>query len=455
MYRMIGGIILWCSFVLLGQAQNIKVSPRFNFNAVCNRFWQTDTTAFVEIETALDPSRLTFLKDSVEYYAAAEFRVMIQNKADNTYVHAERFIVPVKTRDSSTIVTSKAIVNKMIYVLPLGSYKVMVYGCDSKAYAYRDSLLLDVEILKKPTTAVLSDVELCTNITESTDRTNSFYKNTYCVIPNPDLFYGVSVAPVIFSYAELYNLHKGDIYVLKTEIRDSKNNVLIGRSLRKKYMAPDVVEVGTVNITKIRSGRYKYLLILSDTNNTTLSHAEKSIFIYNSHLPQTDSLNVSTKEVEFAGMSDDELISEFRSSQYVMRSEDTKLFDKLTTKQGRLNFLAAFWTELENGRRGRSDLTRAMYLDRVLVANQRFHVMGKDGWKTDRGRVYVLYAEPDEIQRFPSSENAKPYEIWNYNQIESGVVFVFVDRSGFGDYTLVHSTKRGELQDESWQQRLQ
>ena len=81
--------------------------------------------------------------------------------------------------------------------------------------------------------------------------------------------------------------------------------------------------------------------------------------------------------------------------------------------------------------------------------------MGRDGWKTDRGRVYVLYAEPDEVQRFPSSENAKPYEKWNYNQIESGVLFVFIDLTGYGDYTLVHSTKRGELQDESWQQRLQ
>jgi hypothetical protein len=81
--------------------------------------------------------------------------------------------------------------------------------------------------------------------------------------------------------------------------------------------------------------------------------------------------------------------------------------------------------------------------------------MGRDGWQTDRGRVYLLYAEPDDVQRFPSSDNGKPYEIWNYNQIESGVVFVFIDRNGFGDYQLVHSTKRGELQDESWQKYLQ
>jgi hypothetical protein len=81
--------------------------------------------------------------------------------------------------------------------------------------------------------------------------------------------------------------------------------------------------------------------------------------------------------------------------------------------------------------------------------------MGKEGWQTDRGRVYILYAEPDEIERFPNSGDSKPYEIWHYNQIESGVIFVFIDRNGFGDYQLVHSTKRGELQDESWQKYLQ
>jgi hypothetical protein len=80
--------------------------------------------------------------------------------------------------------------------------------------------------------------------------------------------------------------------------------------------------------------------------------------------------------------------------------------------------------------------------------------MGIDGWRSDRGRVYILYAEPDEIERFPSSENAKPYEIWYYHQIEGSVQFIFVDRTGFGNYRLVHSTKRGELQDEEWERNL-
>jgi hypothetical protein len=96
-----------------------------------------------------------------------------------------------------------------------------------------------------------------------------------------------------------------------------------------------------------------------------------------------------------------------------------------------------------------------VYLQRVLSASQRFHALNRDGWRTDRGRVFILFGEPDEIERFPSSQEAKPYENWHYYSIENGVEFVFIDRSGFGEYILVHSTKRGELRDDDWQRFLQ
>jgi hypothetical protein len=50
--------------------------------------------------------------------------------------------------------------------------------------------------------------------------------------------------------------------------------------------------------------------------------------------------------------------------------------------------------------------------------------------------------------------DTKPYEIWHYNDLEGGVLFVFADLTGFSEYRLLHSTKRGELQDDSWQQRV-
>jgi GWxTD domain-containing protein len=182
--------------------------------------------------------------------------------------------------------------------------------------------------------------------------------------------------------------------------------------------------------------------------------AKKYFYINNPHVKLASSSS-SMKTVEFLGMNADELGNEFRVAKYLATDQEIKTFSKVTNAEGRREFLAKFWYDIENGQNRQTGLTRAIYLDRVLTSNQRYHALGKEGWQTDRGRVYLLYSEPDEVQRFPSSNNGKPYEIWNYNQIESGVIFVFIDQTGFGDYRLVHSTKRGELQDESWQQHLQ
>ncbi|UCH65583.1 MAG: GWxTD domain-containing protein, partial [Ignavibacterium sp.] len=69
-------------------------------------------------------------------------------------------------------------------------------------------------------------------------------------------------------------------------------------------------------------------------------------------------------------------------------------------------------------------------------------------------RVYLIYGEPSEIDRYPNQTDSRPYEIWSYQDIEGGVIFIFADLTGFSDYLLIHSTKRGELRDDSWERRI-
>ncbi|MBI5464337.1 MAG: GWxTD domain-containing protein, partial [Ignavibacteriales bacterium] len=75
------------------------------------------------------------------------------------------------------------------------------------------------------------------------------------------------------------------------------------------------------------------------------------------------------------------------------------------------------------------------YYSRVEYAN---HVFGSyvEGWRTDRGMVYIRYGPPDNVERHPFETNTRPYEIWYYYQYDR--MFQFVDESGFGDYRLVY-----------------
>ena len=428
---------------------------RFTINAVFNRFWQTDSTSFFEIATECYPRQILMKKDSLGYHGNVEFRIIIHNSADGKIVQADRFYVPVNVQDSTAAAWSKSLLSKVTYVLKSGSYTITLYGFDKSDVARLDSTHFVVDIPPRPSTIALSDLELCANIAESTDKTDVFYKNSFRVLPNPSLVFSANGSPVVFTYSELYNLQNGFMYSIKLQIIDSKGLVCKQRTRLHKYSINNAVDVAMLNITSLVSGKYTCQYIVSDTLGHEITRSEKKIFIYNPNIQPPAASSISAKGVELAGLSNDELVDEFRKIKYLVNDDMIRTFNKITSQDGRREFLAKFWTDVESGQHDRTDLTRAIYLDRVLTANQRFHAMGKEGWLTDRGRVFLVYAEPDEIERFPNSNTSKPYEIWHYNQIESSVIFVFIDRSGFGDYTLVHSTKRGEIQDESWQQYLQ
>lgn len=74
------------------------------------------------------------------------------------------------------------------------------------------------------------------------------------------------------------------------------------------------------------------------------------------------------------------------------------------------------------------------HVRRFEFANERFRTAHNPGWKTDRGRVYITYGQPDQIESYPYDADQDATEIWHYRSL--GRRFVFVDVTGFGDYRL-------------------
>jgi GWxTD domain-containing protein len=409
---------------------------------------------YVEISTAVYPSLTVLKQDSLGYHGKIDLLISIQDTSSGIFVHTDRFNIPINLVDSTSLARTKSLVNNTTYTLRCGSYRVSILGVDVFDRSRRDSSLFIVNIMKRPNTIALSDIELCSNITESSDQKDIFYKNTYRVIPNPNCVYGSTTFPLVFTYMEFYNLKTGMTYAIKAQIVDSKGIVQKQRTHLRRFSMPNIVDVTTLNVTSISSGKYKYEVILSDTLGNEIAKSQRPIFLYNPNVQSSQATTLSERSAEYAGFSLDELAEEFRRAKYVTQSEDTKTFDKLTTLEARQEFLQTFWARVEKEELGGSNLTRSIYLQRVLTANQRYRTYAKEGWRTDQGRVLILYGEPDEIERFSNSSDSKPYEIWNYHQLEGGVEFVFIDITGFNEYILVHSTKRGEVQDNSWQQLL-
>jgi len=332
----------------------------------------------------------------------------------------------------------------------MGDYVLEVVVIDSLVPSRRDSLTLPITVKPYAASTICSDLEPC-SIIKASDQTNDpFYKNSLEVVPNPTLVFGVASHPVMFSYAEVYNVAPQQTYTVKTQVLGQDGKVVKETAKPRKFGVRNAIEVGTMNVSSIESGKYRVRLLIADEAGNSVAQAEKTFYIQKSQAS-----SYSAKASELAGLSGEELATEFRQAQYAATDQEIKTFSQITSADGRREFLAKFWTEVEAGRLGQVGIPRAVYLQRVSTATQRFRVMGHQGWQTDRGRVYILYSDPDEIERFPSSFDSKPYEIWHYYGIENGIEFDFVDRSGFGDYVLVNSTRRGEIRDDDWKRFLQ
>lgn len=78
---------------------------------------------------------------------------------------------------------------------------------------------------------------------------------------------------------------------------------------------------------------------------------------------------------------------------------------------------------------------REAFYERVITADERYTIHKKlKGWKSDRGRIYIKYGEPDETQSEVHPLDLYPYIIWTY--YNQKLEFIFADTGGFGQYRL-------------------
>jgi GWxTD domain-containing protein len=445
-------LLITMTFIATAQVNRPK---RLVINCDVAQFRNTSELGYLEWYLAFSPLQLTLHQQGGTVSGGVNITVRLWSEKKSEPVLRRRYYFPVQITDTTAAGLNKMMVSQRGYEIPFGMYRFEIVAIDSFDRSHVDSLAFEhIEVSPAGTMPRGSDLELCSNITASTDTTNLFYKNTLNVLPNPSRVFGKTGYPVVFHYLELYNLNKDSLYTVEVAMIDQTGEIKKNASRQKRYGVKNAVEVGTTAIVNLPSGKYIYRVRILDGSQKELIAVSKYLYINNPQVKPVSS-PISVRAVEFLGMSSDDLDHEFHSAKYITTDAEIKTYSKITTKEAKREFLAKFWSEVEGGQHGQMYLTRSIYLDRVATANQRYHAMGREGWQTDRGRVFLLYAEPDEVERFPSTDNGKPYEIWDYNQIENGVIFVFIDRNGFGDYQLVHSTKRGEIQDESWQKYLQ
>jgi len=136
---------------------------------------------------------------------------------------------------------------------------------------------------------------------------------------------------------------------------------------------------------------------------------------------------------------------------YIIAPEERTAFLQLETNEEREQFIEQFWLRRSSNPDLPGNDFKEEHYRRIAYANEHY-ASGIPGWKTDRGRIYIIWGPPDEIESHPTggtwdrpqdmgggSTTTYPWETWRYRYMEGiqeNVILEFVDTTSTGEYHL-------------------
>jgi GWxTD domain-containing protein len=134
---------------------------------------------------------------------------------------------------------------------------------------------------------------------------------------------------------------------------------------------------------------------------------------------------------------------------WIITDEERAAFKQLSNDEERDNFIEAFWQRRDPTPDTEENEYKEEHYRRIAYANEHF-AAGIPGWKSDRGRIYIMYGPADEVDSHPSGGSYErpmeegggetstfPFEDWRYRYLEGigqEVIVEFVDSCMCGDY---------------------
>ena len=136
---------------------------------------------------------------------------------------------------------------------------------------------------------------------------------------------------------------------------------------------------------------------------------------------------------------------------YIITPEEKAAFKQLSNDEERDQFIEQFWLRRDPTPDTPENEYKEEHYRRIAYANEHF-AAGIPGWKTDRGRIYIIWGTPDQIESHPTggtydrpqeegggTTTTFPWETWRYRYLEGvgqDITIEFVDQCSCGDYKI-------------------
>lgn len=271
--------------------------------------------------------------------------------------------------------------------------------------------------------AGLSGIEFVRTTTPAAtdvDSTNVFLKGDQVAIPSVGRDYGGEEDSILRLYYEVYSGSTDENAVVQTVIRQRSRGIVFRDTSHVEPNRPTTPRMLATNVRDFPPGDY-------DLEVTLYGRRMKEID------RRAETFSIVWTEEALLRLDWKSAVSQLG---YIATPGELGKLKKAKTMDERQVAFSEFWNQRDPTIGTADNESKRQFYHRINVADRQFSSMRREGWKTDRGRIYIIHGEPDQIDDEPYSPDVVPYQIWHYYTEGRYRRFVFVDKNDDGDYRL-------------------
>lgn len=416
---------------------------------------------YVETYLGVDTRSLTL--QQVEGGLQGGVAVTLLIKDGEEIVNFDTYELKTAVISDSSLIRSSLMAQRRIGISN-GIYSIEIQLADIYNPANTVTLPIMPLVIDFPTATVgLSDIHLIEDALP-VDTPGAFTRHGLVMVPYLMPYYPTS-REQLWLYVEAYGLeetHLDEDILVRYFISAKGTKQPIGDMLgfqKQKGRSVNVI-AGRLPIKNLPSGEYALHVEVRDRQNNLLVDKRKTIYRSN-RKAINDFNNLALLDVSntfVAGYTDTQVAYFLDASAVIATTPEQQVINTLQDHKDpmlRRQFLYNFWLD--------RDLVNPeerwkKYLTLIRYTEETYATMNRRGFDTDRGRVYLQYGPPNEMDRSGFEAASNPHELWVYNTTprgETNVLFVFMNSDMVSnDFRLIHSTATGEIYNENWQAML-
>ncbi len=405
-------LLLAFTFNINAQVENSRnelpsdINPFFYYD-IANYKGPVDSLTRVDVFLQVPYSKIQFLKTEYGYSASYTVNLAFKDPLTDVPILERSWQEKISTLSYESTVSSKNFnIAYRSYLLRPGEYLITlsVEDDDSKT---KHQVEVKATVLDFSHNFTISDVMLI----------SKQLKNSKKIVPNISHNISNNEGSISFFY-EIYSDSAREVEITY-QISNTAREQYFSKKIDKSLKVGKNLIYQTLDNSALTIGEYSLIIKVTDKKTKQQIGIGKKFYSKIFNFPN------SIMDLDIA----------IEQMIYIASSAEIEKIKEGKDYKEKLSRYLAYWKEKDPSPNTEVNEILNEYYRRVEYANTHFKSY-YDGWRTDMGMIYITLGPPNQVDRHPFEYGSKPYEIWEYYDLNRR--FIFVDQTGFGDYRLLN-----------------